>query len=203
MLEAHNISAKFGNKTIFENISFQLKPGEIYSIIGPSGCGKTTLGRMLAGLEKPKSGKIILDGKEMQINNKRWPIQYLYQTPLQAMNPRWKIRKIMTEAGELDLIHAKRLGVQMEWLDRYPHELSGGQLQRVSILRALSIKPKFLIADEITAALDPIAQVEIWKFLIHLLKEHEMGIIVISHDEKLLGQIIPIENTLSLLPSDS
>lgn len=199
MLEAQGISAQFGKKIIFKDVSFQLNAGQMYSVVGPSGCGKTTLGRMLAGLEKPSTGKIILDNNVMVKGNSSWPVQYLYQTPLQAMNPRWKIHKIMTEAGELDPIHAKRLGIKMEWLDRYPHELSGGQLQRISILRALSVKPKFLIADEITAALDPIAQMKIWQFLIHLLQEHEMGIVVISHDENLLDQIIPEKNVLSLM----
>lgn len=197
MLEAQNITAAFGKRKIFTDVSLKLASGNIYSVHGPSGCGKTTLGRTLANLHKPQSGTITLNNKTPD-QYPIWPVQYLYQSPIQAMNPRWSIAKIIMESGPYDAAHAKRLGVQSEWLERFPHELSGGQLQRVSILRALGAQPTFLIADEITAALDPIAQAQIWRLLMHLAKEHQMGILAISHDHDLLKKIAPPENYLDL-----
>lgn len=199
MLEAQHISAGFGNKHVFTDVSLQLQPGNIYCIFGPSGCGKTTLGRTLAGLHKPSSGTIKL-GSQTPSMQAKWPVQYLYQSPLHAMNPRWRIDKIIRESGPYDHAHAKRLGVRDEWMERFPHELSGGQLQRVAILRALGAKPDYLIADEITAALDPIAQAQIWQLLMHLSKEHNMGVLAISHDHDLLSKIAPPENCLRLSP---
>lgn len=199
ILEAENLSGGFKNNCLFKNLSWRLKSGEIYALTGNSGSGKTTFSRILAAHQRPLSGKVKLDGKtpdQYHKNRELWPVQYLYQSPLQAMNPRWTIQKILMESGDFDLGHAKLLGVQLEWLKRFPHELSGGQLQRVSILRALGAHPRFLIADEITAALDPIAQMQIWELLSHLSKEHNMGILAISHDEDLLHQLAPRENFL-------
>ncbi|MEJ5080965.1 MULTISPECIES: ABC transporter ATP-binding protein [unclassified Ochrobactrum] len=197
MLEARNLSAKFGKRLVFEGVSLSLKRSSIYCISGPSGCGKTTLGRIFAGLNRPSKGDVTFDGSKLP-SSKRWPVQYLYQSPLSAMNPRWKIRKIIAEAGETDAETARMLGVEAEWDDRYPHELSGGQLQRVSILRALGAKPDFLVADEITSALDPIAQAQIWHLLMGLTQKYELGIVAISHDTSLLSRIGDANNHFRL-----
>lgn len=188
MLETKNISVSYGKRTVFSNLSVSINPGEIYCISGASGCGKTTLGRVLAGLRRPDSGQIMLDNENLELN-KPWPVQYLYQSPLTAMNPRWHIEKIVSESGPVDVELARVLGIQSDWAERYPHELSGGQLQRISILRALGAKPRYLIADEITAALDPIAQAQIWHFFLILAKRLHLGIFAISHDEELLAKI--------------
>lgn len=199
MLEARNLSVKFGKRLVFEGVSLSLKRSSIYCISGPSGCGKTTLGRIFAGLNRPSKGDVTFDGSKLP-SSKRWPVQYLYQSPLSAMNPRWKIRKIIAEAGETDAETARMLGVEAEWDDRYPHELSGGQLQRVSILRALGAKPDFLVADEITSALDPIAQAQIWHLLMGLTQKYELGIVAISHDTSLLSRIGDANNHFRLGP---
>lgn len=188
MLEAKNIDVLFGKKAVFSNLSVSIRPGEIYGISGKSGCGKTTLGRVLAGLHRPDAGRVVLDNANLALNE-IWPVQYLYQSPLAAMNPRWTIDKIIKESGAVDLELARVLGVSADWAERYPHELSGGQLQRVSILRALGAKPRYLIADEITSALDPVAQAQIWSFLLSLTKKLQLGILAISHDEELLTRV--------------
>lgn len=197
MLEAKNITAGYGKRTIFTNVSLSLSAGTIYCISGPSGCGKTTLGRILAGLSRPVSGAVSF-GQQNLSDAKLWPVQYLYQSPLAAMNPRWQIRKIIAESGPVDPDIARTFGVETEWENRYPHELSGGQLQRVSILRALGAKPAFLIADEITSALDPVAQAQIWQLLSMLAEKHSLGIVAISHDESLLSRIAGANNHFRL-----
>lgn len=188
MLEARNISVLFGKATVFSNLSMSVKPGEIYCVSGPSGCGKTTLGRILARLRRPDSGEVTLDNQRSDLHH-WWPVQYLHQSPLSAMNPRWRIGKVIREPGAVDPELERALGVQRDWAERYPHELSGGQLQRVSILRALGAKPRYLIADEITSALDPVAQAQIWHFLLAFANKLQVGILAISHDEGLLATI--------------
>jgi peptide/nickel transport system ATP-binding protein len=188
MLEAENIGLSFGRRCVFSNLSLRLNSGDVYGISGQSGCGKTTLGRVLAGLQRPDSGQVQLDQHAPAMQSP-WPVQYLYQSPVMAMNPRWRIGKILREPGPVDGDMAHALGVQREWADRYPHELSGGQLQRISILRALGARPRYLIADEITAALDPVAQAQIWRALLGLTQTLELGIVAISHDEGLLGRL--------------
>lgn len=188
MLEARNIDVSFGKRAVLSKLSISISPSEVYCISGKSGCGKTTLGRVLAGLHKPDAGQVVLDNQNLTLNTV-WPVQYLYQSPLAAMNPRWTIDKIIKESGAVDLELAHILGIRSEWAERYPHELSGGQLQRVSILRALGAKPRYLVADEITSALDPVAQAQIWNLLLTLTQKLQLGIFAISHDKELLAKI--------------
>jgi ABC-type dipeptide/oligopeptide/nickel transport system ATPase subunit len=112
------------------------------------------------------------------------------------MNPRWRVERVIREAAAPsdDLLEA--MGFSKEWLTRFPHELSGGQLQRVSIIRALSGKPKYLIADEITASLDPISQAKIWQSLKVIAEQEHIGVLVISHDQALIDRICTSTITL-------
>ena len=197
MLEAKNVSAAFGKRIVFSDVSLSLNTASVYCISGPSGCGKTTLGRILAGLNRPKAGEVTFNKRNIT-STETWPVQYLYQSPLMAMNPRWQIRKIIAESGPVDTEISRTLGIETEWETRYPHELSGGQLQRVSILRALGAKPRFLIADEITSALDPVAQAQIWQLLLKLTEKYSLGIVAISHDESLLSRIGAANNHFRL-----
>ena len=112
------------------------------------------------------------------------------------MDPRWRIGRIVEEGWQPDEVTRKALGVSRAWYDRYPHEISGGELQRVTLLRALSPQTRYLIADEITAMLDPITQAEIWRFLLTRCQAG-LGILAISHDAPLLTRIAPQRHTLS------
>ena len=105
------------------------------------------------------------------------------------MNPRWNMKKILNESWMPDKKILDDFGIKKEWFKRYPSELSGGELQRFSILRSLNPKTKFIIADEITTMLDCVTQVQIWTSLLKIAKENEVGILVVSHDHNLLNRI--------------
>lgn len=196
MLEARKLSASYSKNILFSGVSLKILPGQAYCISGPSGCGKTTLGRILAGLQAPAAGQVWLDGTAFKHGTS--PVQYLYQSPLTAMNPRWRIKDVVSEPGPIDAAMAEEVGFDPDWETRFPHELSGGQLQRVSLLRALGAKPRFLIADEITSELDPVAQAQIWYLLKSLMQKYNLGVVAISHNEELLARLSNEENHLRL-----
>ena len=187
MLEGRDLCAGFG-APLFRDVTLHLPPGGILGLHGPSGAGKTTLGRVLAGLHRPRRGTVWADGAPLPREGPQ-PVQYLHQAPLLAMNPRWRIGRILSEAAAPDPLHARRLGIGADWSSRFPHELSGGQLQRISILRALSARPRYLIADEITASLDAISQRRFWAVLSDIAVQDGIGILAISHDRALLDRI--------------
>ena len=188
MLEARNLAAGFGTIPLFQNVSLRLEAGRILGLWGRSGAGKTTLGRVLAGLHPPMAGEVLLDGSPLLPKGVR-PVQYLHQNPLLAMNPRWRIGRILAEAGRPDPHLARACGIEPDWLSRYPHELSGGQMQRISILRALTVRPRYLVADEITAPLDPASQARLWHALRDIASARRIGVLAISHDRALLDRI--------------
>ncbi|TCK09171.1 ABC transporter ATP-binding protein [Marinobacterium mangrovicola] len=195
MLEAKCLTFGYPRQpAIVDGVSLTLRPGEITGLTGPSGCGKSTLGRLLAGVLKPQSGSIQLAEPRGGVN----PVQYLHQSPIFAVNPRWRIGRIIEEAWAPDEATREALGVSRDWYNRFPHEISGGELQRVAILRALAPEVRYLIADEITAMLDPITQADIWSFLMQRSCEG-LSILAISHDRHLLQRIASKEITLTRL----
>jgi peptide/nickel transport system ATP-binding protein len=105
------------------------------------------------------------------------------------MNPKWKMKDILQESWDVNSELIEEFGIQKSWLNRWPNELSGGELQRFSVLRALSPKTKFLICDEITTMLDAVTQVQIWDLLIKIAKERNIGLLVVSHDKELVKRI--------------
>lgn len=187
MLEARELSFRYGREPLLlDRFSFSVSPGEVVGVTGPSGRGKSTLGRLLAGHLTPLSGTIAV--RDEAAASPIPPVQYLAQAPLFAVNPRWRIGRIVTEAWQPDEETRAALGVSRDWYDRYPHEISGGELQRVAILRAMAPGVRYLVADEITAMLDPITQAGIWRFLLDACRKG-LGIVAISHDAPLLAQI--------------
>lgn len=195
MLEAHDIHFAYDRKApVLSGISLSLKSGQIIGLAGRSGGGKSTLGRILGGYLQSGRGLVTVDGATTR--NGWSPVQYLHQSSIFSVDPRWRIGRIVEEGWQPDEATRNALGVSRTWYDRYPHEISGGELQRVTLLRALSPQTRYLIADEITAMLDPITQAEIWRFLLTRC-EAGLGILAISHDASLLARIASQHHTLA------
>ncbi len=188
MLEAVDVRFSYGARAaILDGVSLTVSPGEVVGLTGPSGAGKSTLGRLLAGYHAPVSGRVTVDGGAHGRGYN--PVQYLHQSPVFAVDPRWSVRRIITEAGVPDEEMRAALGVSTDWYDRYPHEISGGELQRIAVLRAMGPQTRYLVADEISAPLDPLTQAQLWSALLPQTKRRNLGILVISHDQALLGRI--------------
>lgn len=189
LLKAENINFKYrGDKYILKDINLSVDSGEIVGIVAPSGFGKTTFAKILAGYIRPDKGRVILEGCEKNKNAFN-PVQLIFQHPEKSVNPKWKMRKILNEAYEVSDEMIEAMGIKKEWLNRWPSELSGGELQRFCVLRALSPQTKFLITDEMTTMLDAITQAQIWNVVIDYCKKNKIGLIVISHDKDLVNII--------------
>lgn len=190
ILEARDISFSYSRKSaeLFSNINFKVENNESVWIPGPSGYGKTTLCKILAGYLKPDKGEVLLDGKPLPKKG-YCPVQMIWQHPEKVVNPRLKMEKILSDGGTVEARIIKGLGIEADWMNRYPQELSGGELQRFCIARALGKETRFLIADEISTMLDLITQSQIWNFLSEEVKRREIGLIVVSHSEALRKQV--------------
>ena len=199
LLIIENISKTFKvdkNKELqaLKNVNIRLKKGECIGIVGESGCGKSTLARIIVGIERKISGKIIFDNKEIEGISKTKDIQMIFQNPLSSFNPRMKIVDYMWEPlrnyfklskKDSILLIKKSLidvGLDENDLEKYPHEFSGGQLQRITIARAIIIKPKLIVCDEITSALDVSVQKQILELLKKLQEDLGLSYLFIGHD---------------------
>lgn len=191
-LEAKNVTFYYRGrkkKPVLKGVNLEIHPGERVGLKAPSGRGKTTLCRLLAGYEKPKEGEVLLDGRPLGEYKGICPVQMIWQHPEKAVNPRLKMRQVLLEGQEVTERIVKGLGIEEDWMNRYPQELSGGELQRFCIARALGKGTRFLIADEISTMLDLITQSQIWNFLLKEVKERQIGLVVVSHSEPLLERI--------------
>ncbi len=190
-LEAKNISFRYdnGNKQILNNLTMYMVSGERLGLIAPSGFGKTTCCKILAGYEKPDQGEVLLDGKPLSSCKGYCPVQMIWQHPENSVNPRLKLKEVLKEGDGVEDRVIEGLGIEPEWLNRYPAEVSGGELQRFCIARALGGKTRFLLADEISTMLDLITQSQIWNFLIAEVERRNIGLLVVSHSQGLLERV--------------
>ncbi|WP_419742746.1 ABC transporter ATP-binding protein [Paraclostridium dentum] len=188
-LKAKDISFKYKNNNtyVLKNVDFEINSGEIVGLVAPSGFGKTTLAKILAGYENSYTGTVKIEG--INKKNKYNPVQLIFQHPEKAVNPKWKMSRILTESFNPPKELLDYIGIKDEWLNRYPNELSGGELQRFCVIRALSKDTKFLIADEMTTMLDAITQAQIWNVVLDYIKQNNIGLIVISHEKSLIQRI--------------
>lgn len=182
-------------QVIVSDVSLQMHAGEIVVIVGPSGCGKTTLLRLIAGLERPGSGSISLDGEQLStpthmVSPEERPVGMVFQGL--ALFPHLTVRKNigfglfkLPKAERTKLVNAELISVGLEGLgDRFPHQLSGGQQQRVAIARSLIMRPKVLLMDEPFSDLDAHTRGQVRTEVLRILREHGVTAIIVSHDRE-------------------
>ena len=192
ILETHNLTFYYRNRKknpIIDRFELTISPGERVGLRGSSGRGKTTLCRLLAGYERPKKGDILLDGRPVGEYRGACPVQMVWQHPETVVDPLLRLRETLAEAGDIEEQMMEKLHIEKEWLERYPAELSGGELQRFCLARALRPETKILLCDEITSMLDLVTQAQIWEFLLEEAERRKMGMLVVSHSEALLEKV--------------
>ncbi|UUV18513.1 ATP-binding cassette domain-containing protein [Fusobacteria bacterium ZRK30] len=209
ILEIKNLKKSFGSsgvfkskksKTVVDNISFEVKKGEIFGLVGESGCGKSTTGNLISKLLNIDDGEIIYKGRNIDrlkgrdLKNMRKNIQMIFQDPYHSLNPKKNIGWILMEPLIIHNMYSKEerrkkildmldiAGFDKNFLNKYPHELSGGQRQRVAILAALMCEPDFVVADEAVSALDVSVQAQILNFMKKLQSKMGLTYLFISHD---------------------
>lgn len=196
-LKVNNLSYRYNENSpwILKNVSFTINENERVALVGPSGYGKSTLAKIVSGYLKPVEGEVLWDDKELPKKGFN-PIQLIYQHPEKSVNPRWKMNKILRESWNPDDDFLSAMGIEKSWLNRWPNELSGGELQRFCIARVLSPETKFLVCDEITTMLDVITQAQIWHLLLENSKRNNLGMLVVTHNialaEKVCDRIIEL-----------
>lgn len=189
-LEANHVSFRYGRKLpwILRDQDLTVETGERLGLVAPSGYGKSTLALLLAGYLQPTQGEILLDGSPLPKKGV-CPVQLIYQHPERAINPRWRLKQVLEESGSLREDVLTSFGIEPAWLDRFPRELSGGELQRFCVARALMSGANFLICDEISTMLDVITQAQIWNKILDEARTRQMGLIAVTHNMALAKRI--------------
>ena len=195
-------SGLFGKKDLhaLNDISFDIFKGKTLSLVGESGCGKTTIGKVILGLYQANHGSVLFGGKDIakmtpkQRGSTQKEIQMIFQDPYSSLNPRKKIRTILEQPLKIhtSMNHQERMttilslckdvGIDTEYLDRYPHQFSGGQRQRIAIARAIILHPALILADEPISALDLSIQAQILNLLMDLQEKYQLTLLFITHD---------------------
>jgi len=205
ILQLKNVTKSYGHGNVFTDISFTVSKAETVGLFGESGCGKSTLGRCIMQLEKQSSGTILLDSVDLsRLSSKqrrvsRQSYQMIFQHPEISLNPKMTLAQSVTE---LLMVHKKinfdqafdaiqplikRVGLRAEHLSRYPHQLSGGEVQRAVLARIFSMQPTLIIADEPTSMLDVSVQAQVLCLMKDLQKETGVAYLFISHDPDVIS----------------
>ena len=201
LLSVENVSVRYGDLEAVRSVSLSLVKGETLGLVGESGCGKSSLGRAVLALEPIASGRAVFDGRDVQslkgrlLKNFRCQAQMVFQDPFGSLNPRMSVGAAIEEVlyvhglGKTRAARRSRVaglfgdvGLDPDWMRRYPHEFSGGQRQRIGIARALALEPKLLVADEPVSALDVSVQADIVQLLKKLQRERGLAYLFIGHD---------------------
>ncbi|MDO9522868.1 MAG: dipeptide/oligopeptide/nickel ABC transporter ATP-binding protein [Methanocorpusculum sp.] len=196
ILEAEHISRSYGKMAALKEFSLQVAAGETVGLTGLSGSGKSTCARVLAGLERPDTGVVRYAGRELTGPDPG--IQMIFQDPAGSFNPVRTIYQSLSAVLSLQGVakserrdvlseHFRHAGLQTEILSRYPDQISGGQAQRVAIVRGMIVQPKVMILDEPTSALDVSVQAQILHLLKHIQEEYDMAYVFISHDPSVVA----------------
>jgi peptide/nickel transport system ATP-binding protein len=214
VLAVHDLTASHRGRPVVRDATFDLRAGECLALVGDSAAGKTTLARSIVGLHHDWTGTIGLDGAALARRSRertvaaRRAIQYVFQNPALSLNPRRTIgasvaRPLLalgerrSTAQQAAILMLERVSLPAEVIHRWPREMSGGELQRAAIARALVVGPRLLLCDEVTASLDPIVQATILELLRDLQRELGLSILLISHDHDVVGQMAHRVVTLS------
>src|SRR3989338_333305 len=187
LLDVRDLHKSYTERSVkaVDGVSFSLERGKTLGVVGESGSGKSTLAKLILGLEKPDEGKIIFQGKKMQV---------IFQHPTQSLDPRMRVREIVSEPFWIhggrdrraiekktaELLESVELPIN--FLDRLPRQLSGGECQRVAIARAISLEPELIVCEEAVSSLDLLVQAGILNLLLKLQKERSVSYLFISHD---------------------
>lgn len=203
ILSIRNLNKTFESGFKLKDINFDIKEGEVVSLIGESGSGKTSISKIIVALLKAE-GQILFKGMDILENPKKinGKIQMIFQSPYSSLNPKYKIKDIILEGVIYQKVLKKEenideylfnilneVGLDKEVLNKYPHELSGGQRQRVGIARAVAVKPDLIIADEILTALDALTQIQILELFQKLKENKKISYLFISHDINVVKKI--------------
>ena len=228
ILSAQHIAKSFGVNAVLRDVSLTVQQGDRIGLVGVNGCGKSTLGRTLMGIYQPTKGKLIYDGKPVDLSNKKdrfafaKKAQIVFQDPYASLDPRMTVGSIIEEGMIIhNMYDAKRrqervaellsiVGLNREHANRFPHEFSGGQRQRIGIARSLAVKPKFVVCDEAVSALDVSIQSQIINLLADLKEQSNLTYLFITHDLSVvkyisdrigvmyLGNMVELANTQEL-----
>ncbi|ABP56767.1 ABC transporter ATP-binding protein [Salinispora tropica] len=189
-----------GQVSAVADVSFEVRPGETFGLVGESGCGKSTVGRLSVGLERASAGQIVLDGTDLadltgrERRRMHRHVQLMFQDSYAAMNPRMRVDAILAEPLEIQKVGdgsarqariatlLDQVGLPRRALERYPHEFSGGQLQRIGLARSLALRPRLIVGDEPVSALDVSIQAQVLNLMRDLQRELDLAYIFISHD---------------------
>lgn len=201
MLRIEGVSKRFRNVRAVQDVSFEVRSGERIGIVGESGCGKSTLARLMTGLIPPDGGAVYYDGCDLRRLRGgrrrvfRRAVQIVFQNPQRAFSPRMRLEQVIREPIQIYRLAASRqeerrlidgalesAGLTQDILKRYPHEISGGQAQRLALVRILLLKPRLIVADEPTSMLDVSVQAQLLKLLDEIARTNGIALALISHD---------------------